>query len=133
MSSLGRGTAWEEQVDTYMPASVQLLVASNYNVLDCFRTFIAFQKALCANRDNSPCVADAQLCEIFVAGVRDAGMHPSQFEAREDLSGNTRDNAGMLASTSDSDDDAWLSPSASASTSSVDGNLNAIASGVKAG
>eukprot|EP00983_Pelagomonas_calceolata_P007373 240444-Pelagomonas_calceolata.AAC.3 len=29
MSSPGRGTAWEEQVNTYMPVSVQLLIASN--------------------------------------------------------------------------------------------------------
>eukprot|EP00983_Pelagomonas_calceolata_P105178 1159102-Pelagomonas_calceolata.AAC.4 len=30
----GRGTAWEEQVNTYMPVSVQLLVGSNYSVLN---------------------------------------------------------------------------------------------------
>eukprot|EP00967_Tisochrysis_lutea_P143853 scaffold267773_cov26-Tisochrysis_lutea.AAC.1 len=33
-------------------------------------TFIAFQKTLCANWDNRPCVVDAQLCKIFVAGGR---------------------------------------------------------------
>mmetsp|Transcript_18042 Transcript_18042/g.50463 ORF Transcript_18042/g.50463 Transcript_18042/m.50463 type:complete len:853 (+) Transcript_18042:34-2592(+) len=71
--------------------------------------------------------------ELMAVGPGGVYHDAWQLQAREDLSGNTRDNAGMLASTSDSDDDAWLSPSASASTSSVDGNLNAIASGVKAG
>eukprot|EP00983_Pelagomonas_calceolata_P126968 1161353-Pelagomonas_calceolata.AAC.5 len=34
MSSQGRGTAWEEQVYTYMPVGVQLLIASNNSVLN---------------------------------------------------------------------------------------------------
>eukprot|EP00983_Pelagomonas_calceolata_P087863 1157056-Pelagomonas_calceolata.AAC.5 len=63
----GRGTAWEEQANTYVPVSAQLLIAANYSVLN---RFIVFRRALSANRNSSSCVVDAQLCKIYFAGVR---------------------------------------------------------------
>ncbi|KAF5840263.1 hypothetical protein DUNSADRAFT_17366 [Dunaliella salina] len=71
--------------------------------------------------------------ELMAVGPGGVYHDAWQLQAREDLSGDSRDRADMMASTSDLDDDAWLSPIASASTSSIDGNLSAIGSGAKAG
>eukprot|EP00967_Tisochrysis_lutea_P150861 scaffold292581_cov19-Tisochrysis_lutea.AAC.1 len=37
---------------------------------ELFQDIHCVSKALCANHDNSPCMVDAQLRNIFVAGVR---------------------------------------------------------------